>query len=410
MPDAWPNAYHDGWFLDAGADAQRAVWDSFHDALAAVHRVDLDALDRRVRRPARHARSARLLARRAARRRRARRRSRDTSRCSTGCAPTCPPSADAPPAFCMGDARLVNAIVDGARSRRWSTSRSRTSATRSADVAYSLFLERSHAHTDAVAGSAVGGRRRGRGGARRPVARSSISTTGWRSAPRSSWSPRAAPSAMWGPPGSFSEDHAGAAPAVGVRRARRQAREHRRARAPVRPVGVVVERVVVLLVDRPRRRSGGVLPPRAAPQPGAGADLVVRVPRRHLVRHRGDPPPLRRLRPRRRHGVRPLRAAVRVARRATTGGDASRTTGIVREVTGPGAGGFVPLALDLARDADDRGRTARAPATTWAASSTRRAGSSSRWASPARCASATRRARCAPPGTATGRGVRATGG
>ena len=44
VPDAWPNAYHDGWFLDAGADAQRAIWDSFHDALAAVHRVDLGAL------------------------------------------------------------------------------------------------------------------------------------------------------------------------------------------------------------------------------------------------------------------------------------------------------------------------------------------------------------------------------
>ena len=44
VPDEWPNAYHDGWFLDAGSDTQRVVWDSFHDALAAVHRVDLDAV------------------------------------------------------------------------------------------------------------------------------------------------------------------------------------------------------------------------------------------------------------------------------------------------------------------------------------------------------------------------------
>src|SRR5437899_1403213 len=36
VADEWPNAYHDGWFLDAGPEAQRAIWDSFHDALAAV--------------------------------------------------------------------------------------------------------------------------------------------------------------------------------------------------------------------------------------------------------------------------------------------------------------------------------------------------------------------------------------
>ena len=85
VPDAWPNAYHDGWFLDAGADAQRATWDSFHDALAAVHRVELDALATAYDGPRGALDVLALLARGAARGRRRVRSCRGTSRCSTGC-------------------------------------------------------------------------------------------------------------------------------------------------------------------------------------------------------------------------------------------------------------------------------------------------------------------------------------
>src|SRR5439155_9679949 len=32
VPDAFPAGYHgEGWFREAGAGAQRAIWDSFHD-------------------------------------------------------------------------------------------------------------------------------------------------------------------------------------------------------------------------------------------------------------------------------------------------------------------------------------------------------------------------------------------
>ena len=63
-----------------------------------------------------------------------------------------PPSADAPPALCMGDARLVNAIVDGAEVAALVDFEVAYVGNPTADIAYSLFLERSHGHTAPLPG------------------------------------------------------------------------------------------------------------------------------------------------------------------------------------------------------------------------------------------------------------------
>ena len=103
---------------------------------------------------------------------------------------------------------------------------------------------------------------------------------------------------QWGLADPFVEEVNGLVPRVGVARrsggavnteppATRRAR--RRTGASLRPRRLVVERVVVLLVDRPRRRTGGVLPGRAAAEPEPGHALVLRARRRRVGRHRGDP-------------------------------------------------------------------------------------------------------------------------
>ena len=74
-----------------------------------------------------------------------------------------------------------------------------------------------------------------------------------------------------------------------------------------------MERVLVLLVDRPRRRPRRLLPARAHPQSGPGHALVLRPPRRRVAGDRREPVAVRRLRPRRRVRVRPMGAAVLVA-------------------------------------------------------------------------------------------------
>ena len=142
VPDG-PRGYHDdGWFRAADLSAQRAIWDSFHDALAALHAVDpavvadvydgpkgaievlqywrnalLDVVD--VAAAPRHvAVFDWLLA-------------------------NVPLSADVPPAMCMGDARLVNAIVNGTEVRALVDFEVVYVGNPLADVGYSLFLERS---------------------------------------------------------------------------------------------------------------------------------------------------------------------------------------------------------------------------------------------------------------------------
>lgn len=143
--DQGPNGYHDDEALRAGGpELQRAVWESFHDALAAMHSVD----------PARV----------------------PTARTVTGagdggvrdvldywreslldeCGPTAPrqlaaldwlrahvpPGADDAPAVCLGDARLVNGIVDHDTVRALIDFEVAYVGNPLADVAYSLMLER----------------------------------------------------------------------------------------------------------------------------------------------------------------------------------------------------------------------------------------------------------------------------
>ena len=234
---------------------------------------------------------------------------RDTSRCSTGWSTTCRRRPRHRRRCAWATRAPANAIVDGLTSPRWSTSRSPTSATRSAT---SGTASSSSARTDTprrcpglptedetwARWSAATGRELVDLDYWMAFAATVIVVTAY-AGERDVGPTRLV---LRGPPG--------AAPAVGV--GRRGSAVNDRARASVRPCGVVVERVVVLLVDRPRPRSRRVLPSRTAPQPGTGAHLVVRVPRRRLVRHRGDASPLRRLRPERRYGVRPVRSALRL--------------------------------------------------------------------------------------------------
>jgi aminoglycoside phosphotransferase (APT) family kinase protein len=150
VPDAFPAAYHgDGWFRDAHASTQRAVWDSFHDALAALHRVDPGALADAYDGPAGVAavlgywRAALLEV-------------LDATHVPRHLAvldwlsANVPASADAPLAPCMGDARLVNGIVAGDRVRALVDFEVAYLGNPIADVGYSLFLERGHRRTGDV--------------------------------------------------------------------------------------------------------------------------------------------------------------------------------------------------------------------------------------------------------------------
>ena len=210
VADEWPNAYHDGWFLDAGPEAQRAIWDSFHDALAVVHRVDLDALATAYDGPRgavdvlEYWRAALL----------------DVVDASAAprhlaifdwLSANIPPSAEAPHALCMGDARLVNAIIDGEQVRALVDFEVAYVGNPIADIGYSLFLERSHAHTAPLPGLASETETWDRWSA----------ATGRELADLDYWmaygatiivvtASRAA--AMWGPPGSFAEEHNGLLP------------------------------------------------------------------------------------------------------------------------------------------------------------------------------------------------------
>ena len=111
VPDAAPAGYHGpGWFRDAGARGQRAVWDSFHDALGAVHGIDPTFLADEYDGPSgavdvlgywRDALLDVVTAEQAPRQ----------VAMFDWLAANIPPSAEEPPALCMGDARLVNGVV-----------------------------------------------------------------------------------------------------------------------------------------------------------------------------------------------------------------------------------------------------------------------------------------------------------
>jgi aminoglycoside phosphotransferase (APT) family kinase protein len=141
VPDSPPGGYHsDGWLRDAGTEAQRAIWDSFHDALAALHAVDATHVPDANHGP--HGvvdvlgywRDALL----------------DLAPAETvprqlgildWLRDHLPPGADDAPAICMGDARLVNCLIAEAEVRALVDFEVAYVGNPAADIGYSLFFD-----------------------------------------------------------------------------------------------------------------------------------------------------------------------------------------------------------------------------------------------------------------------------
>jgi aminoglycoside phosphotransferase (APT) family kinase protein len=215
VPDAFPGGYHgDGWFRDRDAAAQRAIWDSFHDALAALHSVDPAAIAAAYDGPVgavdvlaywraalldaapaeavpRHlAVFDRLLA-------------------------ALPASADAPLAVCMGDSRLVNGIVRGDAVRALVDFEVVYVGNPVADVGYSLFLERAH-RAQGFTSPGIPPEAEAETWARWSAAtgRPAQDVDYWTAFGATIIVVTAARAmAQWGPPGSFVEEHNGLLPA-----------------------------------------------------------------------------------------------------------------------------------------------------------------------------------------------------
>ena len=150
VPDAVPGGYHGpGWFRDADPGTQRAIWDSFHDALGAVHRIDPTSLADEYDGPSgavdvlgywRDALLDVVAAEQAPRQ----------LAMFEWLLDNIPPSAEEPPAVCMGDARLVNAVIAGSEVRALVDFEVAYVGNPAADVGYSLFLDRSQRAHDGV--------------------------------------------------------------------------------------------------------------------------------------------------------------------------------------------------------------------------------------------------------------------
>jgi len=139
--DSSAGSYHDDeWLRDAGEDTQRAVWESFHDALAALHGVDASKI------PGLHfgatstydvleywteslvdAAPAETVPRQLA--------------ALDWLATNLPRGADDELALCMGDARLVNGLIAGTEVRALVDFEVAYVGNPAADIAYSLFLD-----------------------------------------------------------------------------------------------------------------------------------------------------------------------------------------------------------------------------------------------------------------------------
>jgi aminoglycoside phosphotransferase (APT) family kinase protein len=141
-PDDEPPAgcHGEGWLRSGGPVVQRAVWDSFHDALARVHAVTADRVPDALLGPngvadylaywraslldvAPPAEVPRHLA------------------ALDWLAANVPSDADDAPALCMADARLANAVVDGTEVRALVDFEVAYVGNPVADVGYSLFFD-----------------------------------------------------------------------------------------------------------------------------------------------------------------------------------------------------------------------------------------------------------------------------
>ncbi len=190
LSDQVPGGFHtDEWLVAQRPETQRAVWDSFHDQLAAMHRVDatkvpeashgpnglVDVIDY-WRASLLDAAEAAAVPRQLA--------------LLDWLAGNLPSNANDAPGVCMGDARIVNCLIVGFEARALVDFEVAYVGNPAADVGYSLFTSGSQAGTcrHRCRGSRAT-TRRGNDGRRRRDAASTVVTTGRRSAPWSSASP-----------------------------------------------------------------------------------------------------------------------------------------------------------------------------------------------------------------------------
>jgi aminoglycoside phosphotransferase (APT) family kinase protein len=144
VDDTVPAGYHSpGWFRDADPESRRAIWESFHDRLAELHATDVDGLDvlrhgddgmRGVLHYWRDAILDVVHAEQAPRQLAA----------LDWLTEHLPTGADDAPAACMGDARLVNGIVERDRVNALVDFEVVYLGNPAADLAYSLFLDQNH--------------------------------------------------------------------------------------------------------------------------------------------------------------------------------------------------------------------------------------------------------------------------
>lgn len=144
LSDTAPGSYHqDEWFRTQPPEAQRAVWESFHDALACMHGVDAaevpDALlgTGGTRAVLEHWRTSLLDAAPAAVVPR-------QLAALDWLAAHLPADADHRPAVCMGDARLVNCLLAGHEVAALVDFEVAYVGNPAADIGYSLFVDRQH--------------------------------------------------------------------------------------------------------------------------------------------------------------------------------------------------------------------------------------------------------------------------
>jgi aminoglycoside phosphotransferase (APT) family kinase protein len=149
VEDAGPGGFHaTEWLRSMSPTEQRAVWDGFHDAMAALHTVEaakvpdaslgpngsLDVIE--------HWRASLLDAAPA----------ENVPRQLAALdwlAANLPPGADVEPAVCMGDARIVNALIAGTDTVALIDFEVAYAGNPAADVGYSLFISASqHATAD----------------------------------------------------------------------------------------------------------------------------------------------------------------------------------------------------------------------------------------------------------------------